>query len=165
LTATDSPARAKDLFRLAPRDADAYADHLLRLDEEDRRFRFFTETPDFMVAMHAGAAASDGRIAFGWRETGEIRAAAELVADPLRPEVGELAFSVEKDWRRLGLGAAMMRALIEAGAQAGFAALELEMLEENHAMRALARRFAERVETREGRVVAVLAPHAAFNPA
>jgi RimJ/RimL family protein N-acetyltransferase len=164
LTNSERSARPKDLFRLAPRDADLYADHLLRLDEEDRRFRFFTETPDFMVAMHAGAAASDGRIAFAWREHGEIRAVAELVADPVRPEVGELAFSVEKDWRRLGLGATLMRALIEAGAQAGFTALELEILEENHAMRALARRFASRVETREGRVVAVLAPQV-FSPA
>ena len=64
MTNSERSARPKDLFRLAPRDADLYADHLLRIDEEDRRFRFFTETPDFMVAMHAGAAASDGRIAF-----------------------------------------------------------------------------------------------------
>ena len=153
------------MFRLGPRDADRYADHLLRLDDEDRRFRFFNTMPEFMIAMHAGAAASDGRIALGWEEDGEIRAVGELVADPLRPEVGELAFSVEKNWRRRGLGAALMRALIAEGTRAGFAALELEMLGDNAAMQALALRFATRVAPRDGRVVATIAPQSVLSPA
>jgi len=145
------------LFRLQPSDADRYADHLLRLDEEDRRLRFFQEAPEFMIVMHAGAAACDGRIAFAWEEDGEIRAAGELVADPERPNVGELAFSVEKDWRRRGLGGALMDALLEAGARAGFCRLELEFLPENSAMEALARGFSDCVVERDGRLAATVA--------
>jgi GNAT superfamily N-acetyltransferase len=152
------------LFRLKPRDADRYADHLLRLDDEDRRFRFFDDAPEFLIAMHAGAAASDGRIAFGWEEDGEIRAAGELVADAVRPEVGELAFSVEKDWRRRGLGAALMDALIDAGARAGFSTLELEFLPQNSAMRALARGFSDCVAERGGRLAATVALKPGVNP-
>lgn len=151
-------------FRLTPGDADRYADHLLRLDEDDRRLRFFRDAPEFMIVMHAGAAACDGRIAFGWEEGGEIRAAGELVADSERAGVGELAFSVEKDWRRRGLGAALMQALIEAGARAGFARVELEFLPENHAMAALARRFSQGVVARDGRLAATVALKPVVNP-
>lgn len=62
MIARETGAQAPCLFRLGPRDA-------------DRRFRFFNAMPEFMIAMHAGAAASDGRIAFGREEQGEIRAA------------------------------------------------------------------------------------------
>ena len=152
------------LFRLTPGDADRYADHLLRLDEEDRRLRFFKDAPEFMIAMHAGAAACDGRIAFGWEEDGEIRAAGELVADPDRPNIGELAFSVEKGWRRRGLGGALMDALIDAGARAGFSRLELEFLPENSAMEALARGFSDCVIERDGRLAATVAINVPVNP-
>jgi len=49
------------LVRLGPRDGDRYCDHLMRLDATDRRFRFFEEPPDHLIALHAGFAASDGR--------------------------------------------------------------------------------------------------------
>ncbi len=153
------------LVRLKQKDADRYGDHLLRLDEEDRRFRFFDDAPEFLIVMHAGAAAGDGRIALVYEEDGEIRAAGELLADPQRPEVGELAFSVEKPWRRRGLGAALMRGLIAEGARAGFARLELEILADNEAMQALARRFAGSVERRDDRVAAIIAAPETVNPA
>lgn len=154
----------EQFFRLTPGDADRYADHLLRLEEEDRRLRFFKDAPEFMIVMHAGAAACDGRIAFGWEEDGEIRAAGELVADSDRPHVGELAFSVEKGWRRRGLGAALMDALIDAGARAGFTTLNLEFLAENHAMEALARGFSDCVVDRDGRLAATVAMKRIVNP-
>ncbi|SNB60252.1 Acetyltransferase (GNAT) family protein [Rhodoblastus acidophilus] len=157
LIARETGAQPPRLFRLGPQDADRYADHLLRLDDEDRRFRFFDDAPEFMIMLHAGAAASDGRIALGFEEGGEIRAVGELLADPARPEVGELAFSVEKGWRRHGLGAALMGGLIEAGARAGFSTLELEFLANNAAMQALARRFTPSIVRRDGRVVATIA--------
>jgi GNAT superfamily N-acetyltransferase len=152
------------LFRLTPGDADRYADHLLRLDEEDRRLRFFKDAPEFMIVMHAGAAACDGRIAFGWEEDGEIRAAGELVADPEHPHVGELGFSVEKDFRRRGIGAALMDALVDAGARAGFTTLNLEFLAENRAMRALAQGFSDCVVDRDGRLAATVAMNRIVNP-
>ena len=83
-----------------------------------------------------------------------IRAAAELLADPTRPEVGELAFTVEGDCQRKGMGSALMKEVIDAGVQAGFERLELEILPDNEFMLALARRFFERIEARNGRLFA-----------
>ncbi|WP_298421573.1 GNAT family N-acetyltransferase [Rhodoblastus sp.] len=150
-------AEARRRFtRLGPDDADRYADHLLRLPDEDRRLRFFDETPEFLIQLHAGAASADGRIVAICEDEGFIRAAGELLPDPERPEVGELAFSVEKDCQRQGIGGALMRELIEAGARAGFERLELELLPENKSMLSLAQRFAERMETRGGHLFAVI---------
>ncbi len=140
--------------RLGPRDADRYADHLLRLSPEDRRLRFFGDAEDFLIELHAGAAASDKRIVAICEEDGVIRAAAELLADPTRPEVGELAFTVEEGCQRKGMGSALMKEVIDAGVQAGFRKLELEILPDNESMLALARRFFERIEARDGRLFA-----------
>jgi RimJ/RimL family protein N-acetyltransferase len=151
--------------RLGPDDADRYAAHLLRLDAADRRFRFFKDVAEFLIHLHAGAAASDGRIVAVCEEGGEVRAAGELLVDPERPDVGEVAFSVEKDWRRKGLGCALMRELIDAGARAGLARLELEVLPDNQAMLTLAKRFADKIETREGHLFAAIAlPAAGVTP-
>ncbi len=144
----------RNLTRLGPRDADRYADHLLRLSDKDRRLRFFGDAEDFLIELHAGAAASDQRIVVICEEDGVIRAAAELLADPTRPEVGELAFTVEGDCQRKGMGSALMKELIGAGVQAGFERLELEILPDNESMLALARRFFERIEARDGRLFA-----------
>jgi ribosomal protein S18 acetylase RimI-like enzyme len=144
----------RNFTRLGPRDADRYADHLLRLSDKDRRLRFFGDAEDFLIEIHAGAAASDKRIVVICEEDGVIRAAAELLADPTRPEVGELAFTVEGDCQRKGMGSALMKEVIDAGVQAGFERLELEILPDNESMLALARRFFERIEARDGRLFA-----------
>jgi GNAT superfamily N-acetyltransferase len=144
----------RSFTRLGPDDAERYADHLLRLSPEDQRLRFFGEAPEYLVHIHAGVAASDNRIVAICEENGMIRAAGELMPDPLRPEVGELAFTVEKDCQRKGMGAALMQELIDAGAKAGFRRLELEILPENESMLALARRFLNHVEARDGRLFA-----------
>ena len=77
----------------------------------------------------------------------------ELLADPTRPEVRELAFTVEGDCQRKGMGSALMKEVIDAGVQAGFERLELEILPDNESMLALAR-FFERIEARNGRLFA-----------
>lgn len=140
--------------RLGPDDADRYLDHLMRLDSQDRRFRFFDNPPEFMIALHAGAATSDGRAVLACAAEGEIRGAAELVPDVTDAALGELAFSVERRWRRLGLGAALMRKMIDIAREKGVSRLELEILPENEAMQALARRFATDLEPRGDTIVA-----------
>lgn len=144
------------LVRLGPRDGDRYCDHLMRLDATDRRFRFFEEPPDHLIALHAGFAASDGRTLHACESEGEIRGVGELLADRERPGYGELAFSVERDWRRSGLGLALMQAMIDAAKAEGLAHLELEILPDNLAMQGLARRFATRTERRNGNIIAVI---------
>lgn len=144
------------LVQLGPRDADRYCDHLLRLGAEDRRLRFFEEPPEHLLALHAGAAVSDGRIVFGCESEGEIRGAGELMLGSLSPGCGELAFSVERDWRRLGMGCALMRAMIAAAREKGVNCLELEMLPDNLAMQHLAHRFSHRSLRRNGNLIAAI---------
>ncbi len=149
------------LIPLGPRDVDRYCDHLMRLDAEDRRFRFFEEPEEFLMALHAGAAVADGRVVFGCESGGEIRGAGELMPDPGDPRHGELAFSVERDWRRRGLGGALMRAMIDAAREKGFICLELEILPDNIAMQHLAGRFSSHLQQRNGNVVATIGACAA----
>jgi len=157
-----SPSESKSngalwrLIRLGWRDGDRYCDHLLRLDAEDRRFRFFEQPEEFLIALHAGAAVADGRMVFGCESEGVIRGAGELMPDPRDPRRGELAFSVERAWRRRGLGAALMRAMIDAATDKDFACLELEMLPDNDAMQQLARRFSSDLRRRNDFVVATI---------
>ena len=149
------------LIRLGQRDGDRYCEHLMRLDAEDRRFRFFEEPDEFLIALHAGAAVADGRIVFGCESEGEIRGAGELMPDPRDPTRGELAFSVERDWRRQGLGGALMRAMIDAAKKKGFICLELEILPDNIAMQHLAGRFSSDLLRRNGNVIATIGACAA----
>lgn len=144
------------LVGLGPRDADRYFDHLLRLDDEDQRLRFFELPPEHLLAMHAGAAVSDGRIVIGCESEGEIRGVGELVLELLTPGCGELAFSVERDWRRRGIGCGLMRAMIAAARDRGVDCLELEMLPDNLAMQHLAHHFSNRSLRRNGNLIAAI---------
>ncbi len=144
------------IIPLGPRDADRYCDHLLRLDPEDRRLRFFEEPPEHLLALHAGAAVSDGRVVYGCESDGEIRGVGELAAGSLGPGCGELAFSVERAWRRRGVGSALMKAMIGAARDRGFDCLELEMLPDNLAMQHLAHRFSHRSLRRNGNLIAAI---------
>ncbi len=143
--------------RLGSADGDLYCDHLMRLDPEDRRFRFFGDPPDYLLALHAGAAVSDGRFVIACESQGEIRGAGELLPDADDPTRGELAFSVEREWRRRGLGGAIMGLMLDEAKRRGISHLDLEIMADNLAMQNLARRFTADLHCSEGNVVATIA--------
>jgi GNAT superfamily N-acetyltransferase len=143
--------------RLGPADGDLYCEHLLRLDPEDRRFRFFDDPPDYLLALHAGAAVSDGRFVIACESRGEIRGAGELLPDADDPARGELAFSVEREWRRRGLGGAIMGLMLGEARRRGMSHLDLEIMADNLAMQNLVRRFTADLHRSEGNVVATIA--------
>ncbi len=145
------------MIELGPKDGDRYAEHLERLDPEAKRFRFFKTPEDFLLALHAGAAVSDGRLVLACESQGVIRGVAELMPGAENPHCGELAFSVEREWRRRGLGCALMKALIAAAKEKEFTCVELEILPDNKPMRRLARRFTSDLRVRNGNVIAVVA--------
>ncbi len=142
---------------LGPADGDRYFDHFTRLDPEDRRFRFFGDAPDYLLAMHAGGAVSDGRFVIACESRGEIHGAGELLSDANEPTRGELAFSVEREWRRRGVGGALMRLMLDEARRRGMTHLDLEIMADNLAMQNLARRFTTDLHSREGDVVATIA--------
>jgi GNAT superfamily N-acetyltransferase len=114
---------ADRIRRLWPSDAAAYRDHLLRLDSDARYSRFGTVMVDAIVAEHAHACFGAETLIFGDFAEGEIRGAAELhilgAAAGIYGRYGEAAFSVEKRWRRSGLGSALVERLILAARNRG----------------------------------------------
>ncbi|RJF64404.1 GNAT family N-acetyltransferase [Rhodopseudomonas palustris] len=138
---TDTIAARGEIRALGPADTDRYCNHLARLDPEARRMRFFADVSEFHVLFHAGAALSDGRVVIGYVEDDEIRGACELLASGEDSHGAEAAFSVEQDWRRAGIGALLMTAMIDAARQRGVRRIELQCLKTNLPMQALAARF------------------------
>lgn len=131
---------ANRIAQLGPEQGDLYFEHLLRLDANARRLRFFAETEDFHLALHAGAAASDGRVCLAYIENGVIRGAAELLACTDRDEA-EAAFSVESDYRNRGIGGLLMTKIIAEARHLNVARIRVACLPENTAMQRLAAKF------------------------
>jgi RimJ/RimL family protein N-acetyltransferase len=131
--------------RLWPSDVGAYRAHLLRLDSDARYSRFFAFVSDEVVAEHANRCFGGDTLVFGFFVDGEIRGAAELhiLRSPagLREREAETAFSIEKPWRHIGLGAALLQRLMSAASSRGMRVLIISCLPQNFAMQSLAKKF------------------------
>jgi RimJ/RimL family protein N-acetyltransferase len=131
-----------EIRRLWPTERDLFTAHLLRLDAATRRERFGTAVNDDFLASYALTTFGVGGLVYAYVEDGKVRAAGELRGlDDIVAQTGEAAFSVERDWRRRGLGEALFSRLITAGRNRGIRTLYMTCLPENAAMRRLARKF------------------------
>jgi GNAT superfamily N-acetyltransferase len=133
-------APQQNIVALAPHQGDLYFEHLLRLDPEARRRRFYEGVQDFHLALHSGAAVADGRVCLGYLEEGIIRGAAELLTSE-GDSLAEAAFSVEAGWRKKGVGGLLMAGIIESARAQGVARFTVACLPENTAMQRLAAQF------------------------
>jgi GNAT superfamily N-acetyltransferase len=135
----------KSVRALRADEADLYFAHLLRLEPEAQRMRFFGDTPDFHLALHAGAAVSDGRFCVGYIDNDTIRGAAELLTSerqkPHQQALPEAAFSVEAPYRSQGVGSLLMGAILAEARRRGIRRIKVACLPENAAMQRLAARF------------------------
>ena len=82
---------------------------------------------------------------------GEVRGAAEL-HPPQEASGGlpEIAFSVEREFRRKGLGTQLFQYLIAEARRRGYAQLRITTSADNEAMRALAHKFGAHLTFRHG---------------
>ncbi len=136
------PTGRGEIRRLWPTERDLFTAHLLRLDAVTRRERFGTAVNDDFLASYALTTFGVGGLVYAYVEDGEVRAAGELRGlEDIVAQTGEAAFSVERDWRRRGLGEALFSRLITAGRNRGIRTLYMTCLPENAAMRRLARKF------------------------
>jgi len=124
-------------------------DHLLRLDAESRHDRFNGFLDDSFIERYAARCAEDGTVIVAYIVDGVVRGAAELhpEEDDSLPEV---AFSVEASARRQGVGTVLFRRLIAEARWKGYKHLRITTGAENHAMRALARKFGAHLAFRHG---------------
>jgi GNAT superfamily N-acetyltransferase len=126
-------------------------DHLLRLDSESRHDRFNGFLDDAFIEGYAARCADDGTVIIGYFEDGIIRGAAELHPPEQSPDsLPEIAFSVERDVRRRGVGTSLFRRVIEQARAKGYKSLRITTGADNHAMRALARKFGAHLSFRQG---------------
>ena len=132
--------------RIYPSDRAAFAAHLIRLDHESRHDRFaMVVSDDYIVRYVAGFFAAPGDIAYGWfvdgilRGAGELRQAQSFASGAERAAEG--AFSVEHDFRRGGVGEALMARIVRAARNRRDTVLCLLCLAENRSMQGLAKKF------------------------
>jgi len=144
--------------KLWPGEADAYRDHLLRLDPESRHRRFTGTVGDDFIAQHARSIEAFGVIVYGFFIDGTLRGAAELrPAAPFAREA-EAAFSVEQPWQSHGVGTVLLERILLAARNRGITALEMQCLADNRRMQDLARKFAAEFRFDFGSVVGEVDP-------
>lgn len=107
-----------------------------------RRERFGTAVNDAFLVSYAETTFGVGGLVYAYLEDGKVRGAAELRGlEDIVSQTGEAAFSVEKAWRRQGIGGALFARLITASRNRGIRTLYMTCLPENAAMRRLAHKF------------------------
>ena len=141
-------------------DAEAYGDHLLRLDAASRRNRFGGGVADDFIRGHAERAFEPENVIYGFMADGTLRGAAEL--RPFGPNAGqaEAAFSIERPWQSHGVGTELLDRTLLAARNRGIKQVHMACLAENARMQQLARKYAAELSVDFGGVVGeVEAPH------
>lgn len=124
-------------------------DHLLRLDAGTRHDRFNGFLDDSFIERYAARCAEDGTVIVAYIVDGVVRGAAEL-HPPEGDSLPEVAFSVEASARRQNVGTILFSRLIAEARWKGYKRLRITTGSENHAMRALARKFGAHLAFRHG---------------
>ena len=146
--------------RVLPSEMDGLLAHLLRLDPESRHDRFGMPASDEFLAQYADRVAGLDDLIYGFFVDGELRGAGELRGlGPSGPEhwrAAEVAFSVERPWRRLGVGEALMGRMVRAARNRRAATLYMSCLTRNEAMQRLARKFSAELTFEYGETTTTL---------
>ncbi len=137
---------------LTTREVPLLRDHLLRLDPASRRDRFNGFADAGFINRYARKCGSDGTIVIAYfSDDGVVHAAAELHQPDLAGGVlPEIAFSVESELRRKGIGSILFRQLIEVARSLGYEKLRITTGSQNQSMRALAHKFGANLIFRHG---------------
>lgn len=126
--------------RLRSADAEMFADHLRQLDPEARRERFNGAVSDDWLNGYIQRSLKTA-IIVGAFDHRRLVAVAELhKGDSLAGGEGESALSVAADWRRKGVGTALIQELLKEAETVGLSSMLVETGSTNSAMKALARR-------------------------
>ncbi len=135
-------------------EADAYRDHLLRLDPESRHRRFSGAISDEIVARHAASISEIGVVVHGFFVDGVLRGAAELrhIGAAFSQEA-EAAFSIEKPWQSHGVGTELLERTLLSARNRGIKRVQMQWLPENQRMQQLARKFAAEIKLDYGAVL------------
>jgi GNAT superfamily N-acetyltransferase len=135
-------------------EADAYRDHLLRLDPMSRHSRFSGGVADDFIRDYVGTTFRLDSVVHGFFVDGVLRGAAEL--RPLGPHLSleaEAAFSIESDWQSHGVGSMLLDRTLLTARNRGIKHLHMACLANNRRMQELARKFSAELSFDFGSVV------------
>ncbi len=136
---------------LARRETPLLRDHLLRLDPESRHDRFNGFADENFIEGYAKKCCADGTVIIAYVENGLVRGAAELHPPSDQADgMPEIAFSVERDVRRKGLGSILFKRLVAEARAKGYESLRITTGAQNEAMRTLANKFGAHLTFRHG---------------
>lgn len=131
--------------RLYRPDLPLFRDHLVRLDPETRYDRFGLHVSDEYLENYAELCFKPGAITYGYFEDGLIRGGAELRIFASQAKAAqkdaEAAFSVERPWRRRGIGTDLMGEIVLVARNRRIETLTIFCLRHNQAMQNLAKKF------------------------
>lgn len=135
-------------------------DHLLRLDQDNRRMRFgHSVSPTFIREYAERVGSQFSGLTYGYFEDGELRAAAELrQLSEGWGEEAEAAFSVEASWQHRGIGSELMGRVIRAARNRGVRHLYMSCLAENAVMQRIARKHGAKLRFEYGEVIGDIVP-------
>jgi GNAT superfamily N-acetyltransferase len=123
-------------------EAEAYREHLLRLDPDSRRNRFGGAVSDEFIRNYVDISLSTDAVTHGFFVGGVLCGAGELrPLGPAFPREAEAAFSIEKPWQSHGVGTALLGRTLLAARNRGFKLLHMACLADNLRMQQLARKF------------------------
>ncbi len=152
--------------RLFPTDLTEFKAHLLRLGPTARRERFGMAVSDDFIEQYANRCFGIDDVIYGYVEDGVVHGAGELRGIGHNLPLGfggsaEAAFSVEKEWRRRGIGRELMGRIVRAARNRRADTLYMSCLVTNAAMLSLAKKFSAelRIEPDESKgCIAPIAP-------
>ena len=151
VSAPHAPIGRGTIRTLTAREMPLLRAHLLRLDAESRRDRFNGAIDEKFIESYAERCLADGTVVIAYVEDEQVLAAAELhQPDTSYDGLPEIAFSVEHNVRRKGLGSILFRRLITEAEGRGYERLRITTGYSNEAMRALAQKFGARLTFRQG---------------
>jgi len=142
---------------LQPSEHHLLRDHLLRLDPPSRNDRFFGGISDAFITTYAARCFERGTVVIAYIQGGFVRAAAELHAPERSADyVPELAFSVEDQLRRQGVGSALFEQLLAEARRRGYRRVRITTGGQNQAMKALAHKFGAHLTFESGETTGVI---------
>jgi len=143
-------------------------DHLLRLDLQSRRDRFHGMVNDAFIDSYIARCFGPKTITIAFVENDEVHGVAELHEPMSEGELPELAFSVEGNFRRRGVGSILFKTLLDEARRAGYRRLRVTTGASNDAMHALANKFGAHLVFDHGELAGTIdltAPSIAAKPA
>ena len=145
--------------------APTYRAHLLRLGDECRRARFGNCVSDKFLQAYVEHIEPTNALVIGWYDGAELRGAVELRSlDADWCPTAEIAFSIEQDWRRRGIGTALMFHAMAAARKLALERLFMSCHAFNRPMVRIAERAAAEFDFSNNECSATISVHEALSP-